>query len=78
MRIDLRRAQIGMTQQFLDSPNVRATLKQLRRECVPECVATGRLGDFCLPNRTTNGLLNGASVKVVSYQVPVVVLAEPH
>ena len=38
MRIDLRRRNIGVTQHFLNNPQIGAVPEQMRRETVPEKV----------------------------------------
>ena len=38
MRIDLRRRNIGVTQHFLNNPQIGAVPQQMRRETVPEKV----------------------------------------
>ena len=44
MRVNHRRGHIGMTQQFLDSADVRAPLQKMGRKAVPETVRADDLG----------------------------------
>jgi hypothetical protein len=44
VRVDHRRAHVGVPEQLLDGPDVVPGLQQVRRERVPERVAGGRLG----------------------------------
>lgn len=51
MRVDHRRADIGMAQQRLHRTDISAALQQMRREAVPQRVRAGRLDDAgCLPS----------------------------
>ena len=46
VRVDHRRAQIGVPEQFLNGPDVRPALEQMGREGVPERVNVAR---FVMP-----------------------------
>ena len=43
VRVDHRRAHVSVTEEFLHSPNVRAGFEQVRREGVPESVASRQM-----------------------------------
>src|SRR5688500_173413 len=52
VRVPLRRADAGVPQQFLNGPDVRSSLQQMRRERMPERVGRGaaaRQDDVTIP-----------------------------
>ena len=58
VRVDHRRADIAVAQQFLDRPDVMARFEQVRRERVAQGVARCRAWD----PRSTDGVLHGEAV----------------
>ena len=48
MGVDLRSANILMSQLFLNRTYIHATFQQVRGKAMSQCVATGGLGDACL------------------------------
>ena len=55
-----------MPQQFLDRPDVVARLQQMGGKAVPQCVASGRLGQARSPYRLPHRPLQALLVQVVS------------
>jgi hypothetical protein len=51
VRVDHRRAHLGMPEQFLDGPDVIPVLEQMRRKRMPERMTAGLLRNSCLPHR---------------------------
>lgn len=50
MRVNLRRADIRVPQQFLDHPQIRAVLQQMRREAMTQHVRSDVARDTRAPN----------------------------
>ncbi len=68
MRIDLRRADILVPQQFLHSTDVVTTFKQMRGEGMAQGMAAGRLGYPSAPQSVLDCSLKGLLAKVVTTQ----------
>jgi len=66
MRVDLRRADVRVTQRFLHRANVLAGLQQMRREAVPQCVARRRLGHAGAPHGGPDRTLQHGFVQVMT------------
>ena len=54
VRVNLRRADIGVTEQFLDHPQICAMLQQMRRKAVPQHVWR----DVALHARAANAIFD--------------------
>ena len=57
VRVDHRRADVGMTEQLLHGANVVARFKQVRGERVAQRVWRGELVDACVPHRLAHRTL---------------------
>lgn len=66
MRVDHRRAHVGVTEQLLYGPDVVSVLQEVRRKAVPQGVNTRALGNTASLNRAVEGTLEGGGVHVIS------------
>lgn len=66
MRVDHRRFDIAMPQQLLDRSNVRATLKQVRGEGMPECMARGSFRETSHQHGISDGFLHQRFVNMMA------------
>lgn len=64
--VDLRRAQIPVTEQFLHRADVAAAAKELCRKGMPKRVTADRLLDRQLPDGGLDGLLHTTGMYVVA------------
>ena len=62
MRVNHRGGNIGMTQQFLDGPDVSPSLQEVRRKAVPETVRADDLGQSRPARRHLNRLVHDCRV----------------
>jgi len=69
MRINHRRADVPMSEQFLDGPDVVPILEQMRRERMPQGVAGNQFGDAGMNGGIANGFLKDGFEEVVSINV---------
>lgn len=65
MHADLRRAHVGVAEQFLRGADVLPRFQQMRREAVPQRVAGGGFGDARAPHRVLHGTLQYRLVQVM-------------
>jgi hypothetical protein len=66
VRVDLRRPDILVPEEFLDGPDICSVRQQVRGEGVPKRVTTGVLLDSQLSNGGANRFLEIRRIKVVS------------
>ena len=69
MRISLGRAEIGMTQQFLNGPQIGPGLKQVRREGMPQGVWADALSDGGTPDRLPDDAIHAARRETAAAKV---------
>src|SRR5262249_41553409 len=64
MRVDHRRADVPVSQEFLHRPDIVTVLEEMGREAVPQAVTSGALGDFGPNHRRPKRSLNDGFVEM--------------